>query len=81
MLEMDFRVNVELLMHGNGRITVLAWQSLNLILCDCLEFTAGNQLPADTSGQCQQSQIAAPDKQWEPGDLTWELLKAAEASG
>lgn len=68
-------------MHGNGRKTELAGQSLNPILCNCLEFIAGNQLPAERSGQCQHSEIAAPDMWWEPGDLTWEFRKAAEASG
>lgn len=36
-------------------------------------FNAGNQLPADRSRQCQKSQIAAPDKKRELGDLAWVL--------
>lgn len=36
-------------------------------------FNAGNQLPADRSRQCQKSQIAAPDKKQELGDLAWVL--------
>lgn len=60
-----------LLSRGGGGVACVALPGTGAVTAWL--FNAGNQLPADRSRQCQKSQIAAPDKKRELGDLAWVL--------